>query len=89
MFTSMIETARKSPFSGPITRAECAAPAKAVAANTDSCEFGSTKFFMLCGVGGIVSCGKCELELNDDVLWQLFLVVLRQQNATKRARDCA
>lgn len=60
MFTSLMETARKSPFSGPFTRAQCAAPAGAPAGN-DSCEFGSNKFFVLCGVGGIVSCGKCEL----------------------------
>lgn len=60
MFTSLIETARKSPFSGPFTQAQCAAVAPA-AVNNDSCEFGSTKFFLLCGVGGIVSCGKCSL----------------------------
>ena len=23
----------------------------------DSCEFGSNKYFMLCGLGGILSCG--------------------------------
>ena len=42
----------------------------------DSCEFGSTKYFLLCGVGGILSCGithtmitpldlvKCRLQVD-------------------------
>lgn len=57
MFSSMIETARQSPFTGPFTRAECAAPSNVILPG-DSCAFGSTKYFLLCGVGGIISCGK-------------------------------
>lgn len=30
----------------------------------DSCEFGSSKYFALCGVGGILSCGKI-VDVND------------------------
>lgn len=32
--------------------------AAAAVAEGDSCEFGSTQYFLLCGIGGIVSCGK-------------------------------
>jgi solute carrier family 25 phosphate transporter 3 len=43
---------------------------------SDSCEFGSTKYFALCGLGGILSCGithtaivpldlvKCRIQVN-------------------------
>ncbi len=45
-----------------------------------SCEFGSTKYFALCGIGGILSCGithtmvtpldlvKCRLQVR--TIWQ-------------------
>lgn len=59
MFSSMIDAARSSPFKGPLTVAHCDAAAPA-AANGDSCEFGSNKYFLLCGLGGIISCGKCQ-----------------------------
>jgi len=48
----------------------------AAAVNEDSCEFGSPKYFALCGLGGIVSCGlthtmvtpldlvKCRLQVD-------------------------
>lgn len=61
MFSSLIETARNSPFKGPLTVAQCAdgsAPA-----NGDSCEFGSNKYFLLCGLGGIISCGECQMSI--------------------------
>jgi solute carrier family 25 phosphate transporter 3 len=65
MFQSMLETARKSPFSTPF-QARCeglkvnehrtiAAPS---AADSEySCEFGDSKYYALCGLGGILSCG--------------------------------
>jgi len=52
--------------------------ASAVPVQQDSCEYGSTKFYMLCGFGGILSCGiihivfvpldlvKCRLQVNPD-----------------------
>lgn len=52
--------------------------AAASAAEGDSCEYGSTKFFALCGFGGILSCGithtaivpldlvKCRIQVNPD-----------------------
>jgi len=64
MFKSLLETAKSSPFASPF-QAKCeglkinesreiqaAAPAEG-----DSCEFGSKKYLMLCGLGGILSCG--------------------------------
>lgn len=80
LFTSLIESARQSPFKGPISRADCESSpvgnqlvagrniAAASAATGDSCEFGSTKYFLLCGLGGIISCGKyihCRIGLNE------------------------
>ncbi|KAH8279158.1 hypothetical protein KR026_002768 [Drosophila bipectinata] len=50
--------------------------AAAAAAQGDSCEFGSNKYFLLCGLGGIISCGsthtmvvpldlvKCRLQVD-------------------------
>merc|ERR1712193_401633 len=52
--------------------------AAAAAAEGDSCEFGSTKYFALCGFGGLLSCGlthtlvtpldlvKCRLQVNKE-----------------------
>lgn len=59
MFSSLFDAARNSPFKGPLTVANCEAAA-AAPGNGDSCEFGSNKYFLLCGLGGIISCGKCQ-----------------------------
>lgn len=88
IFGSLLEAAQSSPFKCPIPIAHCDGinkdvkdlkPAKMVAsANTekDSCEFGSTQYFLLCGLGGIISCGtthtmvvpldlvKCRLQVD-------------------------
>lgn len=89
MFSSFMETARNSPFKGAFTKAQCEpisseqslVPSRTIAAAAtdiegDSCEFGSNKYFMLCGIGGILSCGtthtfvvpldlvKCRLQVN-------------------------
>lgn len=73
LFTSLFDASRKSPFPG-VNRVQCEEVANkqlvpgrsfvaaAAAAPTDSCEFGSTKYFLLCGLGGIISCGKCLFE---------------------------
>ncbi|KAK6619904.1 hypothetical protein RUM43_012033 [Polyplax serrata] len=54
------------------------------ATTEDSCEFGSTKYFLLCGVGGILSCGithtmitpldlvKCRLQVDSAKYKNLF-----------------
>lgn len=58
MFSSLIDAARNSPFKGPLTVAHC--DGAAAPAGGDSCEFGSNKYFLLCGLGGIISCGKLD-----------------------------
>lgn len=58
MFSSMFDAARHSPFKGPLTVAHCDAAVAGSPAGGDSCEFGSTKYFLLCGLGGIISCGE-------------------------------
>lgn len=90
MFSSFFETARQSPFKAPFTKVQCdesvadkqlvagrqIQAAAAVTTEGDSCEFGSTKYFALCGIGGILSCGtthtfvvpldlvKCRLQVD-------------------------
>lgn len=56
MLSSLYEAARNTPFKGPLTVARC--DGGAAPANGDSCEFGDTKYFLLCGLGGIISCGE-------------------------------
>ncbi|KAL3852364.1 hypothetical protein ACJMK2_016018 [Sinanodonta woodiana] len=85
MFESLLKVAKNSPFGTPL-RAECQgaqvnpnrtiAAASAVAVEETSCEYGSTKFYALCGFGGILSCGithtavvpldlvKCRIQVN-------------------------
>lgn len=76
MFASMIETARNSPFKFPGTKVQCEAGAEkalvpsrniaAADANSEyACEFGSPHFFALCGLGGILSCGKVTCSFKD------------------------
>lgn len=92
MFSSFFETARNSPFRSPFTAVQCDAASKvaaedplpvqgrevaaAASSSNDSCEFGSNKYFALCGIGGILSCGtthtfvvpldlvKCRLQVD-------------------------
>lgn len=91
VFSNLIETAMNSPFKMPITSAQCQesvsygeskqlVPNRNIAAAAtptgDSCEFGSNKYFVLCGLGGIISCGlthtmvvpldlvKCRLQVD-------------------------
>lgn len=83
MFSSLLDAARNSPFKGPLAVANCAAAGGAVAPG-DSCEFGSTKYFLLCGLGGIISCGsthtlltpldlvKCRLQVDQAKYKNLF-----------------
>ncbi|XP_031621938.1 phosphate carrier protein, mitochondrial-like [Contarinia nasturtii] len=83
MFNSLFDAARNSPFKGPLTVAHCDGGA-AAPAGPDSCEFGSTKYFLLCGLGGIISCGsthtlltpldlvKCRLQVDQAKYKNLF-----------------
>ena len=60
---------------------------------TDSCEYGSMKYFALCGLGGVLSCGithtlvvpldlvKCRLQVDPDKYKNVvngFRVTLRE-----------
>lgn len=94
MFSSLFEAAKSSPFKTPFGSAQCdvaKAPvpgreiqAAAAPVNGDSCEFGDNKYFMLCGIGGILSCGtthtfvvpldlvKCRLQVNQAKYKNLF-----------------
>lgn len=64
MFEKLFTASKNSPFSSPFDRVHCETKVNATrtisaAAAEDelSCEFGSTKYFALCGLGGILSCG--------------------------------
>ncbi|XP_034944051.1 phosphate carrier protein, mitochondrial [Chelonus insularis] len=70
MWSSMIEAAKKNPFSTPYSSTQCQKladnsqsliPGRNIGAfavaEGDSCEFGSNHYFLLCGLGGILSCG--------------------------------
>lgn len=71
------EVAKTNAFSVPCVRAgNCAAPA--AAADSDLVPYGSAKFYALCGVGGVLSCGithtaivpldlvKCRIQVNPE-----------------------
>lgn len=86
--TTLTQLARANPFSAPLQKNEEPKQttningqnrrfaAAAVAEEGDSCEFGSQKYFILCGFGGILSCGtthtfvvpldlvKCRLQVD-------------------------
>ncbi|XP_055378029.1 phosphate carrier protein, mitochondrial [Condylostylus longicornis] len=89
--SSLFEAAQNSPFKSPITTARCESNTTEIQSNNeqqtrviaaaatpegDSCEFGSMKYFALCGLGGIISCGtthtmvvpldlvKCRLQVD-------------------------
>ncbi|BES99823.1 unnamed protein product [Nesidiocoris tenuis] len=92
MFSAM-EIVKNAGFRSPFTVANCE-EMKTVSSNVslvprttgmaaaiqpgDSCEFGSNKYFLLCGLGGILSCGlthtgivpldlvKCRLQVDPD-----------------------
>lgn len=99
MFSALLDAARNSPFKTPFTKAQCDGAAAPVAENpksliasgrtlaaaaSDEVEFGSTQFYLLCGVGGIISCGsthtfvvpldlvKCRLQVDQAKYKNLF-----------------
>uniref|UniRef100_A0A069DTF7 Phosphate carrier protein, mitochondrial n=1 Tax=Panstrongylus megistus TaxID=65343 RepID=A0A069DTF7_9HEMI len=96
MFQSALDIVKNSSYRSPIFRAHCEAadgpknlsPVRTIAAAStatgDSCEFGSTKYFLLCGWGGILSCGithtgvvpldlvKCRLQVDPGKYKNLF-----------------
>lgn len=75
MSPSFFEIAQQNVFKNPFSQAQCAAPSNVILPG-DSCAFGSTKYFLLCGLGGVISCGsthtlitpldlvKCRLQVD-------------------------
>jgi len=62
MYENLAQLARNSPFGSPFTVAKCkttedARSISAAADDTPSCEIGSAKYYALCAVGGLLSCG--------------------------------
>jgi len=68
------EISKSNPFSMPVRSASCASGVAA----SDEVEFGSLKYYLLCGFGGILSCGithtaivpldlvKCRIQVNPE-----------------------
>ncbi|XP_050724771.1 phosphate carrier protein, mitochondrial-like [Eriocheir sinensis] len=86
MFSGLWEAAKNSPFQR-VGEAHCDAPQKqlvagrtisAANAEQNSCEYGSLKYYALCGFGGLLSCGvthtavvpldlvKCRIQVDPD-----------------------
>lgn len=86
MLSFYMNTVHNSPFKVPVAKCDesnktnqliTTRNIQVAAANpSESCKFGSTRYFTLCGVGGILSCGathffvvpldlvKCRLQVN-------------------------
>jgi solute carrier family 25 phosphate transporter 3 len=74
LFSAFSETAKANPFGLPVKSAACASAPPASEGN--SCEIGSAKFYALCALGGVASCGithtalvpldmiKCRLQVD-------------------------
>nr|BAN20386.1 mitochondrial phosphate carrier protein [Riptortus pedestris] len=90
MFPSARDICKKSDYQMPMKYEDCQEliPGRRIAAAAiapgDSCEYGSSKYFLLCGVGGILSCGithtmvvpldlvKCRLQVDAAKYKNLF-----------------
>uniref|UniRef100_A0A914IBZ4 Phosphate carrier protein, mitochondrial n=1 Tax=Globodera rostochiensis TaxID=31243 RepID=A0A914IBZ4_GLORO len=55
--TELAEATKKAFVGGPIISANCATSNATSGGGGDEVEFGSLKFYGLCGIGGILSCG--------------------------------
>lgn len=117
MFSSLFEAAKNSPFRTPFTKVQCDTTGKSATGllpgsqiqatatpSGDSCEFGSNKYFALCGVGGILSCGtthtfvvpldlvKCRLQVDPKKyknLFNGFKVTIAEEGARGLAKGWA
>ncbi|XP_040002149.1 solute carrier family 25 member 3a isoform X1 [Xiphias gladius] len=116
--TALTQLARANPFSAPLfTLQKVEEPqqslhgqrtrrlaAAATAEEGDSCEFGSKKYFVLCGFGGILSCGtthtavvpldlvKCRMQVNPDKYKSIgngFSVTVREDGVRGLAKGWA
>eukprot|EP00118_Oscarella_pearsei_P028818 m.3015 g.3015 ORF g.3015 m.3015 type:complete len:349 (+) comp9007_c0_seq1:74-1120(+) len=63
MLSRLFDAAMRNPFNNPLmTRAKCDSGSQAASpapssTTENSCEFGSAKYYAICGFGGILSCG--------------------------------
>jgi len=115
MFSSMLESVRNNPFKAQLSRAQCEesgsdntelVPTRTIqaASATEEVEFGSAKFFALCGLGGILSCGsthtfvvpldlvKCRLQVDQAKyknLFHGFKVTIAEEGARGLAKGWA
>jgi len=76
IFSQLIEAAQSGLLCLPLKSANCSTKLPAV--NSDTVELGSPKFYALCGIGGILSCGithtaivpldlvKCRIQVNPE-----------------------
>jgi len=77
IFNQFIETAKNNPLSFPIRNASCSTKQQEDNSRNEV-ELGSLKFYGLCGIGGILSCGithtaivpldliKCRIQVNPE-----------------------
>lgn len=90
MFPSVRDICKTSEYKAPIRYEDCQEliPGRSIAAAAiqpgESCEYGSDKYFLLCGLGGILSCGithtmvvpldlvKCRLQVDPGKYKNLF-----------------
>lgn len=108
---SLWEAAKNSPFAQPSCVAECSAPNKDLvhgrsiaAAASGEVEFGSLKYYALCGFGGLLSCGithtavvpldlvKCRIQVDPDKykgVFNGFKVTLREDGPRGLAKGWA
>lgn len=73
----LCDVAKSNPFSSPVSRAHCAG-AGGAGKEEVSCEIGSGKYYALCALGGVLSCGithtavtpldlvKCRIQVNPE-----------------------
>jgi solute carrier family 25 phosphate transporter 3 len=105
MIIDLLNSAKKSPLFAPVSpirTAHCEPAGKPAASpEGDSCEYGSLKYYALCGFGGVLSCGithtmvvpldlvKCRIQVDPDKyknIFNGFRVTVREEGSIGLAR---
>jgi len=113
MVNELIEALKKNPFHAPVFKTVCEPESSrrenrvisaASAKEQYSCEFGSAKYFALCGFGGVLSCGithtaivpmdlvKCRIQVDSakyKSLFNGFRVTVAEEGAKGLAKGWA
>lgn len=115
MSRTIYDIVRNNPFASPFSNANCEglkinehrevqALAADVSAEGDNCEYGSSKYYALCGLGGIVSCGlthtalvpldlvKCRIQVDPGKyggIFQGFRVTLKDSGVRELGKGWA